>query len=62
MLKVSKTRGKALKNHVHFVEKNQEKNLKNQLKSQEKSKNQKNLVRFFFKCFTPRSKIFIFSM
>ena len=39
------------KNHVHFVEKNQE---KNQLKSQEKIKNQKNLVRLFFKCFTPR--------
>ena len=29
----------------------------NQLKSQEKIKNKKNLVRFFFKCFTPRLKL-----
>ena len=42
------------KNYVHFVEKNQQ---KNQLKSQEKIKNQKNLVRLFFNCFTPRQPL-----
>ena len=40
-----------------MLKKNQ-KNQKNQLKNQQKIKNQKNLVRFFFKCFTPRQKWF----
>ena len=43
----------------HFVKKNQEKkskNQKNQLKSQEQIKDKKNLVRLFFKCFTPRKQ------
>ena len=42
------------KNHVHFVEKKSKKNQQNQLNNQEKIKNQRNLVRLFIKCFTPR--------
>ena len=53
---VTVTRGKALKKSRTLCLKNQEKNKKNkknQLKSQEKFKTKKNLVHFFFKCFTP---------
>ena len=48
--------GKPLKKSRSLCWKNQEKNKKYQLKSQEKIKNQKDLVRLFFMCFTPRNK------
>ena len=52
---LSYARGKALKNNVHFFEKNQQKNQKIKLKSKEKIKNKKNLVRLFFKSLEVKS-------